>query len=267
MADPMGRIRIGTSNWAQPEIRKQLPRHRLAPGAMLEAYSRVLDTVEINSTFYRFHQAKTFVGWKTRVPSAFIFAIKANRLFTHERRLSESSTELSHLLTDISALGGTLGPLLFQIPASFRLELTRLRGFIAALKRAMSETGCIPRVAFELRHPSWHSPAVFSILQKAKMGFCLFDMRKFTSPIQLTADFVYLRLHGPNETPYQGLYGREALLPWAERLLDWQSRGIDSYIYLDNTRFGEAVPDALTLRNLTGVEDTHLAAMGKTGSS
>ncbi len=246
-------IRIGASNWSQSEIRKTLPPAKLAPGAMLEAYARVLETVEINSTFYRFYQAKTFVGWKERVPPGFIFAIKANCLFTHERQLEGPAPELRKFFADISGLENTLGPVLFQLPASFHLDLARLRSFIASLKRAMLETGCRPRLAFELRHPSWHVKEVFHLLERSKMAFCHFDIRMFTAPLVVTTDFTYIRLHGPTKIPYQGAYGKDALLPWAEHLLRWNSWDIDSYVYFDNTRFGEAVPDALILKELTGI--------------
>lgn len=239
-------IRIGTSNWSQQEIRATLPRARLPPGGMLQAYARVFDTVEINSTFYRFHQAKTFAGWRQWVPEGFVFSIKANRLFTHELALQDPGEELDDFLGDIRQLGPALGPVLFQIPSGLHADLPLLKRFVTTLKKR----GEGLRFTFELRHPSWHAPATWKLLEKAGVGFCLFDIREYQPPPAITSDLVYVRLHGPLKTPYQGRYGAEALRPWAERLAGWSEQGLDCFTYFDNTQFGDAVPDALTLREL-----------------
>jgi uncharacterized protein YecE (DUF72 family) len=244
-------IRVGTSGWSQPAIRQALPRARLAPGEMLRAYARALDTVEINSTFYRFHRPDTFPGWRERVPGGFTFAIKAHRLFTHERRLEDPGAELVGFLRAIGGLGSALGPVLFQLPHGFHADLGVLRRFLAALAGASAEAGLrAPRFVFELRHPSWHAPGTWRLLERAGAAFCVFDIRRFTAPAAVTAGFTYARLHGPLATPYEGRYGREALLPWAELLRGWEARGLDSFLYFDNTRFGEAVPDARELLGL-----------------
>jgi uncharacterized protein YecE (DUF72 family) len=134
-----------------------------------------------------------------------------------------------------------LGPILFQLPPRWRCDPERLAAFLGALPSGH-------RYAFELRDPSWHTRAVYRLLERAGAAFCVFDLSGVRSPVAVTADFAYVRLHGP-DGPYQGSYTRSALSAWARRIRQWKSLEA-VFVYFDNDEAGYAVRNAATLRGL-----------------
>lgn len=198
--------------------------------------------MEVNSTFYRLPKAETLKTWLDRTPEGFVFACKASRGITHMKKLRDPLESGKAFFEAITGLGDKLGPILFQLPPRWRVNPARLEAFLAALP-----AGC--RVAFEFRDESWFTPAVYESLARRNAAFCIYDLNRRCSPIEVTADFVYLRLHGPG-APYRGSYDDMTLVAWARRLLIWRRAGLDAYCYFDNDEKGYAALDASRLSGL-----------------
>lgn len=232
------RVHIGTSGWVYPHWRGLFYPAELDEAQWLAYYARHLCSVEVNRSFYRLPTRTQFAAWRAQAPEGFVFAVKASRFITHMKKLSEPEHTLPPLLAAVAGLDEKLGPLLFQLPRGLRPDLARLAAFLAALPQG-------PRVAFELRDPRWHGDDILGLLEQHNAAFCIYDLAGFTSPRAITADFVYLRLHGPGAA-YSGRYGRRALAGWAQ----WLERQAvaTAYVYFDNDEVGYAVQDALELQ-------------------
>jgi uncharacterized protein YecE (DUF72 family) len=140
-------------------------------------------------------------------------------------------------------LGAKLGPILFQLPPRWPCHLDRLAGFIAALRPGM-------RYAFEFRDRTWHNAEVQRLLRDHNIAWCVYDLAGFRSAIEVTADFAYVRLHGPQPEAYRGSYPDQDLAFWADEVRRWRTSLNAVYIYFDNDEAGFAVRDASRLRTL-----------------
>lgn len=231
------RIHIGTSGWVYPHWRGLFYPVTLPEAHWLAYYARHLSSVEVNRSFYRLPTAAQFAAWRQATPAGFVFAVKASRYITHMKKLQTPDATLPPLLAAVAGLEAKLGPLLFQLPPRWRPDVGRLHAFLNALPDGV-------RAAFELRDPAWHSDAVLALLARYRAAFCIYDLGGFASPRAVTADFVYVRLHGPGAA-YRGRYGRSALAGWA----DWLGRQTvaAAYVYFDNDEVAHAVQDALEL--------------------
>jgi uncharacterized protein YecE (DUF72 family) len=209
---------------------------------MLKFYAQRFDTVEIDATFYRMPEPTTLAAWKRTVPREFVFAAKASRYITHMKKLKDPRATAVPLLDRMRALGRRLGPILFQLPPRWRYDEARLEAFLAGLSSGL-------RYAFEFRDPSWHNPRCYAQLERRGAAWAIYDLDRRRSPIVVTADFVYIRLHGPDGA-YRGHYRHEALEAWADRLTRWSGQGLDTYCYFDNDELGYAANDAYHLREL-----------------
>ncbi len=239
-----GRLRIGTSGWTYAHWADAFYPPDTPEDERLRAYARCFSSVEINSTFYGLPDADTLLHWRRQVPDDFCFAVKASRYLTHMKKLKDPGEPLHRLLTCIEPLADRLGPLLFQLPPSWRVDHERLEQFLDRLPAGQ-------RCAFELRDASWHDARVQRLLGERDAAFCIFDLAGQRSPVVTTASFVYLRLHGP-AGPYQGSYDGRTLWGWARRCLNWRAAGLDVYCYFDNDEKAYAPHDARRL--LTMIE-------------
>jgi uncharacterized protein YecE (DUF72 family) len=235
-------IHIGTSGWSYdhwkgPFYAADLPAHD-----MLARYAEHFSTVEINSSFYRLPEAAVLARWRDSVPQGFVFSAKASRYITHMKKLREPQTTLPPFLERIGVLGARLGPILFQLPPRWQVDVARLEAFLQTLGRQH-------RHAFEFRDPSWFGPDVRHLLEKYDAAFCIYDLDGRTSPKAVTADFVYVRLHGPG-APYQGSYDARTLAGWAGAFSTWSRQGRDIYCYFDNDQQGYAASNALRLKQM-----------------
>jgi uncharacterized protein YecE (DUF72 family) len=237
-----GNIRIGTSGWHYPHWRGPFYPADLPAGQMLEFYVRHFSSVEVNNSFYRLPTSAALQSWRNTTPNDFCFAVKASRFLTHMKKLKDPETGLAKFLARVEQLGERLGPVLFQLPPRWRCNLERLACFLAALPEGRS-------YSFELRDPSWHVPNVYCLLGHHNVAFCIYELSGFQSPLQITADFVYVRLHGP-EGAYQGSYSTASLEAWARRLREWGSGLKGVYVYFDNDQAGFAARNALELKRL-----------------
>ncbi|MGE5335192.1 MAG: DUF72 domain-containing protein [Nitrososphaerota archaeon] len=239
-------VYVGTSGWHYPHWRGVFYPADLPVRDWLSFYAQRYETVEINSSFYRLPAVETLATWVNDTPPAFCFAAKASRYLTHMKKLKDAEPALATFLTRIEVLGAKLGPILFQLPPHWHCDLERLEAFLAILPRQY-------RYAFELRDPSWQTPSVLALFARYRAATCIFDLAGVQSPLNLTTDFVYVRLHGPGD-PYQGCYSQDVLLAWAERLRGWRSQlSAGIYVYFDNDQAGYAARNASELRALIGV--------------
>ncbi|MGL6160174.1 DUF72 domain-containing protein [Microbulbifer sp.] len=231
---------IGTSGWVYPHWRERFYPEDLAEPHWLAFYAERLKSVEINRSFYRLPSPENFATWRDATPDDFRFAVKASRYITHMKKLKDPKETLPPLLEAIEGLGDKLGPLLFQLPPRWHANPDRLKEFLEVLPEDR-------QAVFELRDRTWHCDEVLEILSDFNVAFCVYDLGGFTSPREITADFIYLRLHGPVDT-YRGYYDSEVLEDWAEWLRD--QRVNTTYVYFDNDESAYAVRNALELKEL-----------------
>jgi uncharacterized protein YecE (DUF72 family) len=241
MADT-AEIRIGTSGWHYKHwVGRFYPEHSSGP-AMFRYYIQHFDTVELNNSFYKLPEIATLRSWSAAAPDNFCFALKASRFITHNKKLTDPEAVLQNFLPRAEVLGTKLGPMLFLLPPRWKLNLGRLDGFLRTLPNCH-------RYAFEFREPSWHAHDVYELLRSYNAAFCIYELGGFLSPIEVTADWVYVRLHGP-AGKYQGNYNSGALSQWADRIAKWMVRSRAVYIYFDNDDSAYAAANALQLKRL-----------------
>ena len=235
-----GRIRIGTSGWSYDHWLGTFYPKGTRQRDLLAVYAERFESVEINRTFYKLPAAGTMTAWRAQTPADFLFAAKASRFLTHRKKLKDPEEPVARLLGCVEALGEKLGPLLFQLPPRWRVNPERLERLLEVLPDRH-------RYAFEFRDPSWHAPKILELLSKRDAAFCIFDLAGKRSPIEVTADFVYIRLHGPGAA-YQGSYEGRTLSGWARRIKGWSEAGKEVYCYFDNDEKAYAPYDALRLK-------------------
>lgn len=236
-------IRIGTSGWHYNHWRGPFYPESFPAAKMLESYAERFDTVEINNSFYRLPDKKTFESWAEESPRGFRFAVKASRFITHMKKLKDPDQPINKVLSHAQGLGSKLGPVLFQLPPKWTFNKERFEDFLDALP-----TG--HRYAFEFREPSWHNDEVYKLLKKRRAAFCIYQLAGFASPITLTTSFAYVRLHGPGKKAYTGNYTHNTLKKWAERIKGWKKNLSAVYVYFDNDQNGYAALDALKLKEM-----------------
>ena len=237
-----GEIRIGCSGWQYRHWRGRFyPRH-LSTDRWLEYYTASFDTVELNASFYRLPEANTFAAWAYRVPRGFTFAVKASRYLTHMKRLRDPVEPLARLWARAHRLGRHLGPMLYQLPPHWRLDLPRLADFLNAVPPNRPQ-------AIEFRDVSWYVPSVAELLERAQIALCLHDMVGSAPPPAPVGPLVYVRFHGPTGR-YLGSYSPQRLTAWADRLVAWAAEGRAVYAYFNNDVDGYALKDAARLQEL-----------------
>ena len=237
-------IYIGTSGWHYKHWKGNFYPARIAHSEMLRWYAQRLRTIEINNCFYRLPTPETVQSWVEQTPADFCFSLKASRYITHNRKLIDPEQTTLKFLEMARGFGKKLGPIVFQLPPSWSMNEERLAGLLKALPTKY-------KYAFEFRHPSWHTPAIYRALRKFNAALCIFEIAGMQSPLEVTADFVYVRLHGPGKA-YQGKYSPGALHRWAERIEEWTSEHRKVFFYFDNDQSGFAAENAVELSQLIG---------------
>jgi uncharacterized protein YecE (DUF72 family) len=244
----VGRIWIGTSGWHYKHWVGTFYPERCPASRMLSLYQQQFDTVELNNTFYQLPKPASLECWRESVPSSFCFAVKGSRFLTHMKKLKDPAIGLQRFLGTVETLGEKLGPILFQLPPNWELDAGRLEEFLR----------CLPayhHYAFEFRNATWNTPEVYTLLRRFNAAWCAFHLAGVESPIEITADFTYVRLHGPGGR-YQGSYSDEALRRWAKQIEAWNRTLRAMYLYFDNDDSGYAAGDALRLKAMLGTKET-----------
>lgn len=235
-------IHIGTSGWHYGHWEGPFYPANISSEKYLEYYSKFFHTVEINSSFYRMPDKETIRQWRDIVPGKFIFSVKASRYITHMKKLKEPREAVSYLITTVSLFKNKLGPILFQLPPKWHVNPERLESFIESLPNGYS-------YAFEFRDTSWFDDRIYGILKKYNAAFCIYEIGGVKSPRIVTADIVYIRLHGP-DGPYRGQYSDTVLANWAGRISKWRNEGKKIYCYFDNDEASYAPQDAMRLASM-----------------
>jgi uncharacterized protein YecE (DUF72 family) len=253
-----GGVRIGCSGWQYRHWRGDFYPAELPQARWFDHYATKFDTVEINNSFYRLPEAETFARWGEQAPRRFLFAVKASRFLTHMKKLKDPEDPLDRFFTNARELGGKLGPVLYQLPPRWALDLERFEHFLQALARqssALRKAGFTRRVrhAIEFRDPSWYDERVYAAMRRHRVALCLHDMPGSASGTVSTAPFVYVRFHGER---YGGRYQDRHLDQWADWLAGQVSAGIDVYAYFNNDVGGHAPRDAARLRERIGMRIT-----------
>jgi uncharacterized protein YecE (DUF72 family) len=250
----MSELRIGTSGWVYKDWTGVLYRPKLPPGQWLPIFAERFSTVEINRSYYRLPERSVFEGWRQQTPPDFLFAVKASRYLTHMKKLKDPEQPLELLIGNARGLDEKLGPLLFQFPRQWAINLERLDNFLFALR---SYPGL--RFTFEFRHKSWLVPAVYQRLERAGCALCLPVGWGIPLDLQVTAPWSYIRMHGGETT---NAFSEQELAAWAARIDDFLARGIDVYAYFNNDAHGDAVDDAQRLKAMVSGRASDLAAAG-----
>lgn len=261
-------IRVGTSGWVYPAWRGVFYPKGLRHREELDYLSRRVRSVEINGSFYSLLRPERYRSWHEQTPSDFLFSVKGGRFITHIKRLRDIDGPLANFFASgVLALGTKLGPMLWQLPPNFAFDAGRLAGFFDRLPRdtrqaarlagqhddrvdgrALTETEVDSplRHAIEVRHPSFRDPAFPELLREHDIALVVADTAgRWPFLDEVTADFVYLRLHGAEEL-YTSGYTAKALDEWADRVLGWAEHG-DVFVYFDNDVEVKAPEDAIAL--------------------
>jgi uncharacterized protein YecE (DUF72 family) len=238
----VGEIWIGTSGWHYKHWKGNFYPPLLPASGMLAYYIQHFDTVELNNSFYRLPAKTSLSAWRDTTPRHFHFAVKGSRFLTHMKKLNNAEDGLKRFLDAVDVLSPKLGCILFQLPPNWEIHLDRLAAFLELLPRDR-------RWVFEFRNPTWDTIQTYDLLAKHNAGYCIFDLNGYLSPIQVTSDFAYIRLHGPGGK-YQGSYSDAALAAWAKKIDAWRKRLSAVYVYFDNDDSGYAPRNALRLKTL-----------------
>jgi uncharacterized protein YecE (DUF72 family) len=265
----MAQARIGTSGWLYPPWRKVFYPAGLPHRRELEYLSSKLNSVEINGTFYSLQRPSSFRSWYAVTPADFTFAVKGPRFVTHMKKLADVETPLANFFASgVLALREKQGPVLWQLPPNLGFNAERLTAFFALLPRSTQEAAWLARRhdermtdraitstdvdiplrhALEVRHQSFVTPAFTDLLREHAIAVVVADTAgRWPLIREVTADFVYVRLHGDVEL-YTSGYTDEALDSWATAIRGWLTAGLDVQVHFDNDVKVHAPYDAISL--------------------
>ncbi len=291
----MTSIRIGISGWRYEPWRGTFYPDDLPQRAELEYVSRIVSAIEINGSFYSLQRPASYASWYDQTPADFVFTVKGPRYITHMKRLRDVSEPLANFLASgVFRLREKLGPMLWQFPPNFSYDRAKMAAFFELLPRDTADANALARKhsswmrgrtslagraprrlrhAVEIRHESFLEQSFIDLLRAYGIALVVAETaRKWPMTHDITADFVYLRLHGDQEL-YRSGYGDKALERWAARIRDWHAgsepadgqristrqpasrKGRDVYCFFDNTDVKLRAPfDAQTLMLKLGRE-------------
>ncbi len=285
-----GKIRIGVSGWRYAPWRGVFYPAKLTQKKELHYCAQVFSTVEINGSFYSLQRPTSYQLWREETADDFVFAVKGSRFITHMLKLRNVEIALANFFASgLLALGPKLGPILWQLPPSFSFRADVLESFFKLLPRTMEQAADLAtghdvrlagrafvepstdgpvRHAIEIRHQSFVSEEFIALLRRHRIALVCADTVEWPLLMDVTADFVYCRLHG-SEVLYASGYDAQALDKWAERVVAWatggeaegehasskpaaKAEGRDVYVYFDNDAKVRAPFDAQGLMERVG---------------
>lgn len=281
----MGKIRVGLSGWNYDSWRGDFYPPDVPKRRWLEYLGEHFDSVEINGSFYSLQKPSSYRSWYEAVPSSFRFAVKGGRFITHNKKLRDVETPLANFFASgPMALAEKMGPVLWQLPATQRFHEEKLRDFLSLLPRDMKSAARLARKhdekvrepffevrknvrirhVLEARHESFFTDEAAGILRNAGVALAISHAGSWDTREEITAGFVYIRLHGSPDT-YRSGYGPKTLERWAEKARAWKAgnqpadartiterdppprKSRDVYVYFDNDAAVRAPHDALEL--------------------
>jgi uncharacterized protein YecE (DUF72 family) len=283
-----GDVRVGISGWRYGGWRGKFYPRDLTQRRELEYASRRFNSIELNGSFYSLQRPQNFETWYNETPQNFVFAVKGSRYVTHMLKLLRVEVPLANFFAQgVLRLKEKLGPILWQFPAQFTCNLERLDSFFSLLPRTQKEAAKLARRhderldnrswygvrddrplrhAIEIRHDSFVCEEFIALLRKHNIGLVAADTVEWPLLMDVTADFVYCRLHG-SEQLYASGYESDAIEVWARRVVQWSRGGEvtdgkracmtdapktprrDVYVYFDNDAKVRAPFDAQALLN------------------
>jgi uncharacterized protein YecE (DUF72 family) len=289
----MGRAWVGISGWSYDGWIGDFYPEDLPKKRQLEYASRHFNSLEINGSFYSLQRPETYRDWYDRTPNGFLFAVKGSRFITHNKKLGNAETPLANFFASgVLRLEEKLGPFLWQVPENLRFDEGRVDGFLRLLPRDTEAASRLARKhddrvkgrsslkadrrrrlrhAVEVRHESWLCDEFVGLARRHGVAIAFADSGSWPYVEELTAGFVYLRLHGSPET-YASNYGDARLDRYAERIRAWMGGGEpedaeritdrrpprrktrDVYVYFDNDGRGRAPWNVLALAERLGID-------------
>ena len=287
-----GEIRIGISGWTYKPWRGVFYPPKLRQQDELGFASGQVSAIEINGTFYGLQRPESFARWRDETPEDFVFSVKAPRFITHTKRLRDVATPVANFFASgLLRLGPKLGPILWQFPPTMQFDADLFEAFLAMLPHDTAAAAVLARRhddrmkgrsalqaesehklrhAVEIRHESFRDPDFLRLLQKYKIALVCADTNKWPRLMDVTADFIYCRLHGPAELYVSG-YDVKALGFWRDRVARWAEGGEDKkaeriggparpykagrdvFVFFDNDLKVRAPRDAVALMQLLGL--------------
>ncbi|KAA6462123.1 DUF72 domain-containing protein [Acidobacteria bacterium AB60] len=284
---PLGDTRIGISGWRYKGWRGSFYPPRLPQRSELKFAAEHFNTIELNGSFYSLQRPSLFESWYNETPKDFVFAVKGSRYLTHMLKLRNIEAPLANFFAQgVLRLGEKLGPILWQFPPQTRFDSERLESFFTLLPRTHKQAAELGRLhdqrlnnrtwlevatdrplrhAIEIRHESFACEQFIALLRKHKIALVVADTVEWPLLLDVTADFVYCRLHG-SEQLYTSGYEADAIDVWARRVFSWarcqqvtdgrlastrnapRRSSRDVYVYFDNDAKVRAPFDALALR-------------------
>src|SRR5215216_5613205 len=220
--EPMN-LWIGTSGFQYAEWKGKFYPEDLPAAKMLPFYAERFVTTEINYTFHRIPAQKTIDNWKAQTPEKFRFALKAPQKITHWAKLRDCADTLDYFCKVVTGLGARLGPVLFQLPPTFKKDADVLSSFIREFPNM--------RAAFEFRNESWFDEEIFDLLKSRNIALCIADTDAIATPKKITADYGYLRLRRED-------YQTTDIHRWTEFVRQQESNWKDAFVYFKHEESG-----------------------------
>jgi len=252
----MSKLFIGTSGWNYPHWQGIFYPQELSQSKWLEYYTQFFNAVELNVTFYRLVQQKTFQNWYKRTPKDFYFVAKGSRFISHIKKLKGVKESFDIFFDNAKELKEKLAAILWQFPPSFsrqsfdirrdpatagKKDLKRLEVFLKLLQKTKI------RQVFEFRNDSWFDKEIYTLLKKYNACLCIAHSNRFPCVKEVTADFLYLRFHG-GESLYSSNYSDKELKEWVDFAKERKNK--DIFTFFNNDAYGYAVKNALKFREL-----------------
>jgi uncharacterized protein YecE (DUF72 family) len=234
---------VGTSGFSYSHWRGNFYPDSLAQKEFLAYYTKIFNTVEINSTFYHFPRESTLKKWRDSAQKPFLYTVKAHRSITHYAKLSNAASNVENFCRLTRILGDRLGCVLYQLPPSLHKDLNLLESFLKVLPREV-------RHVIEFRHSSWFQDKdVAALLRKYGVCFCIISAPGLPSVIEISASFTYFRFHG-KEHWYSDNYTEDDLKWWAAQALKLLKDKLAVFAYFNNDFGGYAPANAKRLQEL-----------------
>ncbi len=247
MAKKIAKIYIGTSGWAYDHWQGIFYPKDLPPKNRLKYFSQHFKTVEINYSFYQSPKTSTYQEWFRQTPPDFLFSLKASRFITHIKRLKEVRTPWRNFLKGAILLKQKLGPVLLQFPPSFRASQENIERLEKFLKYApLNKKGEKICLALEFRHLTWFQKSIYQLLKRYNVAWVIADSNRYPKDDQVTADFAYIRMHGPDAL-FSSKYTKKDLISLAKKIKRWQKECSFIYCYFNNDFHGYALANAKEL--------------------
>ncbi|MFQ5998241.1 MAG: DUF72 domain-containing protein [Candidatus Bathyarchaeia archaeon] len=258
-------LRIGCSGWSYSDWVGPFYPRDVSSKDFLRLYSSIFDTVEVDSTYYRLPLAHVVSQWKHSTPSGFLFTAKLPKRLTHDQKLEGAGEILPRFYRTMHEFGDKLGPILVQLPPSFKYETGKQR-----LERLLEAMDSRHRHTIEFRHRSWFKPEIYNLLKNYGVALCWSINQYLTTPADVTSDFIYLRFVGDRTITDFGKVQRdrsEVMKTWTKTLDDVGTTVKDKFVLFNNHFTGFGPASVNEFRRLVGLAQIDWSGLGSLKSA